>query len=146
MYGARPPPLQKFYAVRKGHTVGIFRTWAECKKQVDGITSEFKSFITEAEARIYLADGTKTVAPKPLKAKRHRRLGQSDAAYLQEQKALLAIVKAKLEREQLERFWGNAPPGPVCYMMVHAPHDDQGSRAAASSYHGVRERERERQR
>jgi hypothetical protein len=138
VHGATPPPLQKFYAVRKGRTVGIFRTWAECKKQVDGVTSEFKSFVTEAEARIYLAEGTRTVAPKPLKAKRHRRPGQSDAEYLQEQKALLAIAQAKLEREQLEKFWGNAPPGPVCYMMVHAPHDDRGSRTTASSFQGGR--------
>jgi hypothetical protein len=138
MYGAVPPPMQKFYAVRKGRTVGIFRSWAECKKHVDGITSEFKSFLTEAEARIYLHDGTKTVAPKPLKVKRHRRPGQSDAAYLQEQKALLSIAQAKREREQLAKFWNNAPPGPVCYMMVHAPQDDLCSRAAASSFHGGR--------
>ncbi len=127
--------MWKFYAVRQGRMVGIFRTWTECKKQVDGTTSEFKSFGTEAEARTYLAGGTKTVAPKPVKAKRHRRPGQSDAEYLQEQRAFLAIAQAKLERERLEKLWGNTPTGPVCYMMVHAPHD-AASRTAASSFQG----------
>ena len=38
---ATQPPLQKYYAVRRGRMVGIFRSWEECRRHVDGIYSEF---------------------------------------------------------------------------------------------------------
>ncbi len=45
----------KFYAVRKGKSTGIFFTWDECKKQVDGYSgAEYKSFKTLEEAGAYL--------------------------------------------------------------------------------------------
>lgn len=44
----------KFYAVRKGKKTGIFLTWEECKRQVDGFSgAEYKSFKTKAEAEEY---------------------------------------------------------------------------------------------
>lgn len=46
---------QKFYAVRKGKTTGIFLTWDECKAQVDGFSgAEYKSFSTKEEAEDFL--------------------------------------------------------------------------------------------
>lgn len=49
--------MQKYYAVRRGKTPGIYRTWAECKKQVDGFTNaRYKSFTTEEEAKKFLND------------------------------------------------------------------------------------------
>lgn len=48
----------KFYAVRKGRQTGIFMTWEECKKQVDGYAgAEFKSFKIRSEAEGYLNEG-----------------------------------------------------------------------------------------
>ncbi len=45
----------KIYAVRKGHTTGIFNTWDECKKAVDGFRgAEFKSFKKIENANAYL--------------------------------------------------------------------------------------------
>lgn len=45
----------KVYAVRKGRKVGIFKTWLECKKQIDGFSGqEYKSFTTLEEAENYL--------------------------------------------------------------------------------------------
>lgn len=45
----------KFYAVRKGLTTGIYKSWEECKAQVDGFSgAEYKSFKTEAEALEYM--------------------------------------------------------------------------------------------
>lgn len=45
----------KYYVVRKGRNPGIYLTWEECKKQVDGFSNaEFKSFSSESEAREYL--------------------------------------------------------------------------------------------
>lgn len=48
---------KKIYAVRKGRETGIFGTWDECKKQIDGFSgAEYKSFTTSAveEANAYL--------------------------------------------------------------------------------------------
>lgn len=46
---------KNYYAVRRGHQTGIFRTWDECKKQVNGYPgAEYKGFSTELEAEDYL--------------------------------------------------------------------------------------------
>ncbi len=51
----------KFYAVRKGKKTGVFLTWDECKRQVDGFSgAEYKSFKTRAEAEEYCAGGKQT--------------------------------------------------------------------------------------
>lgn len=43
---------QKFYVVWTGRESGIYSSWDECKKQVDGFDgAKFKSFKTEAEAK-----------------------------------------------------------------------------------------------
>lgn len=50
----------KFYAVRKGKKTGIFLTWDECKKQVDGYSgAEYKSFKMKQEAEEYCAGTAK---------------------------------------------------------------------------------------
>ncbi|MBP2634640.1 MAG: putative double-stranded hybrid binding protein [Firmicutes bacterium] len=46
---------QKYYAVKNGRTVGIFKTWTECQKQVIGYPGAlFKSFPSELEAKDYI--------------------------------------------------------------------------------------------
>lgn len=41
----------KFYVVWSGHQPGVYKTWKECKKQVDGYTgARYKSFTTLTEA------------------------------------------------------------------------------------------------
>lgn len=51
----------KFYAVRKGKKTGIFLTWEECKRQVDGFSgAEYKSFKTKEEAEEYCNGGVQT--------------------------------------------------------------------------------------
>lgn len=45
----------KFYAVKAGRQTGIFNSWEECKKQVDGYPSaSYKSFKTAAEAAAFI--------------------------------------------------------------------------------------------
>jgi ribonuclease HI len=47
--------LQKYYAVRKGKKPGIYLTWPECKKQVDGFANaRYKSFTSRVEAEKFL--------------------------------------------------------------------------------------------
>jgi ribonuclease HI len=44
---------QKFYVVWEGHTPGVYKTWDECKKQVDGYAqAKYKSFDSAAEAEV----------------------------------------------------------------------------------------------
>ena len=46
---------KKYYAVKKGHKTGIFNTWDECKKQVDGYSGAiYKSFNDINEAKDFL--------------------------------------------------------------------------------------------
>lgn len=46
---------KKFYAVRKGHSVGIFESWEECKAAVEGFSgAEYKGFPNREEAEGYL--------------------------------------------------------------------------------------------
>ena len=45
-----------YYAVRKGRVPGIYRSWNDCKSQVDGYPQcEFKSFVLEHEAIDYVS-------------------------------------------------------------------------------------------
>ena len=51
----------KFYAVKEGRSNGVFGSWAECKKQVDGYSgAKYKSFKSMEEALEYIG-GTKSV-------------------------------------------------------------------------------------
>jgi len=65
---------KNFYAVKKGLTPGIYRTWDECRAQVDGFPgAEYKGFSTLSEANEYLgidmasepSDGDASCAPSP---------------------------------------------------------------------------------
>lgn len=52
---------RKYYAVKAGRKTGIFQTWGECKKQVDGYSRAiFKSFSTMEKAEEYLHGKGKT--------------------------------------------------------------------------------------
>ncbi|MEN3776548.1 ribonuclease H family protein [Priestia megaterium] len=47
--------MSKYYAVKVGRETGIFNSWADCKKQVEGFSgSSYKSFSTLEEAKDYL--------------------------------------------------------------------------------------------
>lgn len=49
----------KFYAVKKGKKPGIYTTWPDCQKQVNGFPgAEYKSFKTKNEALIYMGEKT----------------------------------------------------------------------------------------
>lgn len=47
-----------FYAVLSGRAPGIYKTWAECQKQVVGFKgARFKGFVTLAEAEAFMGTG-----------------------------------------------------------------------------------------
>ena len=46
---------KKYYAVRRGRETGIFTSWAECKKQIDGFSgATYKSFPDLHAAEVYM--------------------------------------------------------------------------------------------
>lgn len=48
---------KKFYAVKKGYNIGIYETWNECKKQINGYSGAvYKSFTNLQEANCFLND------------------------------------------------------------------------------------------
>ncbi len=44
----------RFYAVRRGRQTGIFTSWPECHRQVNGISSEYRGFQSLESAQAYL--------------------------------------------------------------------------------------------
>ena len=56
---------KNFYGVRKGFNPGIYKTWDECKAQVNGFPgAEYKGFATLDEVNIYMGNiPNKTNAP-----------------------------------------------------------------------------------
>ena len=46
---------QKYYAVKNGRKTGIYRTWEECRENIDRFPgAQFKSFATQEEAELYI--------------------------------------------------------------------------------------------
>lgn len=62
----------KFYAVRVGRKPGVYSTWDECRKHVDGYPrAEYKSFGSEVDAVAYVGATNQSGASAPaLAAKR----------------------------------------------------------------------------
>lgn len=55
---------QKFYVVWSGLAPGIYTTWPDCEAQVKGVKgARFKSFPTEAEARVAYENGAPASPP-----------------------------------------------------------------------------------
>ena len=54
---------KKYYAVKHGRKNGIFTAWADCSAQVQSFQGAvYKGFMTEDEARAWLAGGDNTAA------------------------------------------------------------------------------------
>jgi len=67
--------MSKFYAVVKGMTPGVYKTWKECKKQVNGFPGAlFKKFETEKEAKEFILDPSRKrkIPNEPPKSKRRK--------------------------------------------------------------------------
>jgi len=71
---------KQYYAVRNGREPGIYRTWEECKAQVDGYAkAQFKGFTSLEEAEAYLgyAKTNNPGASKPSSARPFNPPGRS---------------------------------------------------------------------
>ncbi|XP_068829902.1 ribonuclease H1 isoform X4 [Capricornis sumatraensis] len=62
--------LAMFYAVRRGRKAGVFRTWDECRAQVDRFpAARFKKFATEEEAWAFVSRAASPSHPEGQKPK-----------------------------------------------------------------------------
>ncbi len=59
----------KFYVVWEGRSTGVFSSWWDCKKQVDGYSAKYKGFPTKAEAEKAFLEGPEKYWGKGGKAK-----------------------------------------------------------------------------
>lgn len=58
--------MAKIYAVAKGRVPGIYYSWEECRKQVDGFPgAEYESFKDSCAAENYLIRKKASPAPEP---------------------------------------------------------------------------------
>lgn len=81
---------KKVYAVRQGKKTGLFYTWDACKAAVNGFSGAvYKSFLTEEEARAYLAGGAMCTKSE-------------DAANIVQKDAAGAVVENKIDMNQSE--------------------------------------------
>ena len=49
--------MGKFYAVKNGRNIGIYNSWDECKKQIDGFKGAiYKSFLSEKDAKEFIGN------------------------------------------------------------------------------------------
>lgn len=50
---------EKYYVVKKGHNIGIFKSWGECKNSVNGYKNPiYRKFTNYEEATLFLKNGT----------------------------------------------------------------------------------------
>ena len=81
---------KKFYAVAKGRQIGIYKTWPECKAQVDGFKfPKYKGFETMDEAQDYIDEHSDNRQNKVAKASISQKMDIT-----QELKALRAFNEA----------------------------------------------------
>ena len=58
-------PTAKFYAVAAGRATGVFRSWDECRRSVNGFSgASFKAFTTSEEAEAFARGGKKVASAK----------------------------------------------------------------------------------
>lgn len=67
---------QKYYAVRRGKKPGIYRTWPETQRQVNGFSgAQYKSFTTLAAAEAFIKDTAATTSRPTKVAKKKATAG-----------------------------------------------------------------------
>ena len=90
----------KYYAVRKGKTPGIYKSWDGCKAQVDGFSgAEYKSFKTEDEALTFLSGNNGT--NKEVKFERN-----TSSYDVQDSKTIIAYVDGSYNNNTQEFSYG----------------------------------------
>lgn len=99
---------KKFYAVRSGRRTGIFKSWDECRAQVDGFPgARYKGFPTEEEARRWLQE------PQPLQA-----LFEGGEPGALPSAAVRRAARPRAPRQATDSAPAPALPGDVCHVYT----------------------------
>lgn len=89
--GPKSKNTRKFYAVKSGKRPGIYRSWDECKVNVQGVSdAQYKSFPTFAQADAYIR------GEQPMPASRASRFGDKKAQAAERVEQRLARIKGEL--------------------------------------------------
>jgi|SRR5437867_597454 len=109
---------KRFYAVRRGHKPGIYRSWEECRIQVEGYSNAaHKGFLILKDAEDYLRQGVNR--PKPSWGR------QVDADNLAAAStALPTVVRQRVSLEHVVIYTdgacaGNPGPGAYGVLIIH---------------------------
>lgn len=95
---------KKFYAVARGHKIGIFDSWDECSQQVSGFkNAKFKSFNTKVEAEEFIStnkNGLSNFEEKTEKIENHTfELSQEQLEEFEKEEKEYFEKKQKLENK-----------------------------------------------
>ncbi|TFK70434.1 hypothetical protein BDN72DRAFT_818756 [Pluteus cervinus] len=125
-----------FYAVKQGHTTGIFRTWAECELQTKGHpNAKYKKFDNAADAEAFVA-GSTVAAPASTSNKSSAGAAEQSTSISMPSKFQTSAAGKKRGRspDVDEDGWdvvysdgackGNGKPGSVAGVGVWWGHDD----------------------
>lgn len=89
--GPKSKNTRKFYAVKSGKRTGIYRSWDECKVNVQGVSdARYKSFSTFAQADAYIR------GEQPLAEGRALRFGLKKAQAAERVEQRLERIKGEL--------------------------------------------------
>jgi ribonuclease HI len=131
---------KQYYAVRSGREPGIYRTWEECKAQVDGYAkAQYKGFSSLEEARAYLGyvKTNKSGAGKPagaepsdppgaLRKKRRTRRSEDEAGALKMLETSDGLKHVVIYTDGA--CLGNPGPGGYGVVLLHDKHRREFSR------------------
>lgn len=128
---------KQYYAVRSGREPGIYRTWEECKAQVDGYAkAQYKGFYSIEEAKAYLGydKTTRPAASKPtgvkpsgaLKKKRRTKHSEDEARALEMLETSDGLKHVVIYTDGA--CIGNPGPGGYGVVLLHDKHRKEFSR------------------
>jgi ribonuclease HI len=135
---------KQYYAVRSGREPGIYRTWEDCKAQVDGYAkAQYKGFYSLEDANAYLGQvrtnepvaakqsGAMPPAapnrpPAAPKKKRGSRRGEDEAAALEMLETSDGLTHVVVYTDGA--CIGNPGPGGYGVVLLHGKHREEFSR------------------
>lgn len=125
----------KFYAVKRGRTPGIYRTWDACKAQVSGFpNARYKGFQTKAEAEAFLCPDEN----EQMEVDEETLIAYVDGSYDHSQKKF-SYGMVLMNREE-ERYFAKEYQNPDLASMRNVAGEIKGAEAAMTyaMEHGFR--------
>jgi ribonuclease HI len=82
-----------FYAVRRGHRIGVFDTWSECERQVNGFSGALhKKFATREAASAWITNPSQVPLKRPRPVNLKPKVKSSIAFEITDKSAVVAFT------------------------------------------------------